>query len=180
MNELVSWTCWLNWLGGWIHQTVIQWSVGIEIFAICFDSDITPTARHEDFRLFACMNPATDVGKKDLPPGIRNRFVNYLFCQASSLLSQAAFLQSITNQKRCLVHVLNILFLRLIVHKWTFPSWNVVKNTFFQELTKVLCMCFQGSQKSLLVSWRTLQTWKLWLWNICKGCLLMLLLWMEL
>lgn len=37
--------------------------------------DVTPTLRHEDFRLFACMNPATDVGKKDLPPGIRNRFV---------------------------------------------------------------------------------------------------------
>ncbi|XP_068698835.1 midasin-like [Montipora foliosa] len=36
--------------------------------------DVTPTVRHENFRLFACMNPATDVGKKDLPPGIRNRF----------------------------------------------------------------------------------------------------------
>lgn len=43
-----------------------------------FDSDATPITRHEDFRLFACMNPATDVGKKDLPPGIRNRFVNFL------------------------------------------------------------------------------------------------------
>ncbi|KAG9315861.1 midasin [Chiua virens] len=30
--------------------------------------------RHPDFRLFACMNPATDVGKKDLPPNIRVRF----------------------------------------------------------------------------------------------------------
>lgn len=27
-----------------------------------------------DFRVFAAMNPATDVGKKDLPPGIRSRF----------------------------------------------------------------------------------------------------------
>jgi midasin len=27
-----------------------------------------------DFRIFAAMNPATDVGKKDLPPGIRSRF----------------------------------------------------------------------------------------------------------
>ena len=25
------------------------------------------------FRLFACMNPATDTGKHDLPPGLRNR-----------------------------------------------------------------------------------------------------------
>ncbi|ODQ78812.1 hypothetical protein BABINDRAFT_162495 [Babjeviella inositovora NRRL Y-12698] len=29
---------------------------------------------HPDFRLFGCMNPSTDVGKKDLPPGIRSRF----------------------------------------------------------------------------------------------------------
>ncbi|KAL5010016.1 hypothetical protein ScPMuIL_012321, partial [Solemya velum] len=36
--------------------------------------DDEPIYRHEDFRLFACMNPATDVGKKDLNPGIRNRF----------------------------------------------------------------------------------------------------------
>uniref|UniRef100_A0A8D0DW25 Midasin n=1 Tax=Salvator merianae TaxID=96440 RepID=A0A8D0DW25_SALMN len=36
--------------------------------------DTEPLVRHPNFRLFACMNPATDVGKKNLPPGIRNRF----------------------------------------------------------------------------------------------------------
>ncbi|XP_041350636.1 midasin-like [Gigantopelta aegis] len=36
--------------------------------------DMEPIVRHADFRLFACMNPATDVGKKDLTLGIRNRF----------------------------------------------------------------------------------------------------------
>ncbi|KZT09211.1 midasin [Laetiporus sulphureus 93-53] len=35
---------------------------------------VEPVPRHPDFRLFACMNPATDVGKKDLPPNIRSRF----------------------------------------------------------------------------------------------------------
>lgn len=30
--------------------------------------------RHPDFRLFAAMNPATDAGKKDLPPSLRARF----------------------------------------------------------------------------------------------------------
>ncbi|PFH53375.1 hypothetical protein AMATHDRAFT_1433 [Amanita thiersii Skay4041] len=35
---------------------------------------LEPVPRHPDFRLFACMNPATDVGKKDLPPNIRARF----------------------------------------------------------------------------------------------------------
>lgn len=29
--------------------------------------------RHPNFRIFAAMNPATDVGKKELPSGIRNR-----------------------------------------------------------------------------------------------------------
>ncbi|XP_046844513.1 midasin-like isoform X2 [Xenia sp. Carnegie-2017] len=36
--------------------------------------DCEPIERHEGFRMFACMNPANDVGKKDLPAGIRNRF----------------------------------------------------------------------------------------------------------
>lgn len=29
---------------------------------------------HPNFRLFACMNPATDIGKRDLPAGLRSRF----------------------------------------------------------------------------------------------------------
>ena len=33
-----------------------------------------PVPRHPDFRLFACMNPATDAGKKELPPNIRSYF----------------------------------------------------------------------------------------------------------
>ncbi|XP_068635226.1 midasin isoform X2 [Aristolochia californica] len=33
--------------------------------------------RHPNFRLFACMNPATDAGKKDLPHSIRSRFSEY-------------------------------------------------------------------------------------------------------
>lgn len=37
--------------------------------------DTASVPRHSEFRLMAAMNPATDVGKKDLPPGIRNRFV---------------------------------------------------------------------------------------------------------
>jgi midasin (ATPase involved in ribosome maturation) len=36
--------------------------------------DSVPIKRHPNFRLFACMNPATDVGKKDLPRGLRSRF----------------------------------------------------------------------------------------------------------
>lgn len=36
--------------------------------------DLKPVTRHPDFRLFACMNPATDVGKRDLPPALRGKF----------------------------------------------------------------------------------------------------------
>ncbi|XP_076242744.1 midasin [Calliopsis andreniformis] len=39
--------------------------------------DKEPIKRHPDFAIFACMNPATDVGKKDLPIGIRNRFTEF-------------------------------------------------------------------------------------------------------
>lgn len=33
--------------------------------------------RHPDFMMFACMNPATDIGKRDLPVGLRNRFTEF-------------------------------------------------------------------------------------------------------
>ncbi|KAJ3207647.1 AAA ATPase midasin, partial [Entophlyctis luteolus] len=36
--------------------------------------DTEPIKRHPDFRLFACMNPANDAGKRDLPPSILSRF----------------------------------------------------------------------------------------------------------
>lgn len=39
--------------------------------------DFVPVKRHPNFRIFACMNPSTDVGKKDLPTGIRNRFTEF-------------------------------------------------------------------------------------------------------
>lgn len=39
--------------------------------------DKAPVQRHSNFTLFACMNPSTDVGKKDLPPGLRNRFTEF-------------------------------------------------------------------------------------------------------
>jgi hypothetical protein len=38
------------------------------------NGELTPVVRHSNFRLFAAMNPATDVGKRDLPPMLRTRF----------------------------------------------------------------------------------------------------------
>uniref|UniRef100_A0A915Q716 Midasin n=1 Tax=Setaria digitata TaxID=48799 RepID=A0A915Q716_9BILA len=44
----------------------------------CLDSIVhlieNPESRHPDFRLFACMNPANDIGKRNIPAGIRSRF----------------------------------------------------------------------------------------------------------
>lgn len=39
--------------------------------------DKKPIERDSNFILFACMNPSTDVGKKDLPSGLRNRFTEF-------------------------------------------------------------------------------------------------------
>jgi midasin len=36
--------------------------------------DVENIPRHSNFRLFACMNPPTDVGKRDLPPILKARF----------------------------------------------------------------------------------------------------------
>ena len=36
--------------------------------------DVEPVPRHKDFRIFAAMNPPTDVGKKELPVALRSRF----------------------------------------------------------------------------------------------------------
>ena len=36
--------------------------------------DIERIRAHKNFRIFGAMNPATDVGKRDLPPSIRSRF----------------------------------------------------------------------------------------------------------
>ncbi|XVF27001.1 hypothetical protein REPUB_Repub14bG0069100 [Reevesia pubescens] len=39
--------------------------------------DISNINRHPNFRVFACMNPATDAGKRDLPLALRSRFTEY-------------------------------------------------------------------------------------------------------
>lgn len=46
--------------------------------------DFTPVKRHPEFRIFSCMNPNTDIGKKDLPVGIRNRFTEFFVDEVES------------------------------------------------------------------------------------------------
>ncbi|XP_010530743.1 PREDICTED: midasin-like [Tarenaya hassleriana] len=40
--------------------------------------DVKGIMRHLNFRIFACMNPATDAGKRELPFSFRNRFTEYV------------------------------------------------------------------------------------------------------
>ncbi|GAA0141094.1 hypothetical protein LIER_02318 [Lithospermum erythrorhizon] len=39
--------------------------------------DVDYINRHSNFRIFACMNPATDSGKRDLPYALRGKFTEY-------------------------------------------------------------------------------------------------------
>ena len=51
--------------------------IGSDAMFLVERGDTQPIPRHPDFRLFANMNPPTDVGKKDLPPNLRSRFVEH-------------------------------------------------------------------------------------------------------
>ncbi|OQV14305.1 Midasin [Hypsibius exemplaris] len=48
-------------------------------FILSDRGDTEDIERHPDFRLFACMNPATDVGKRELPADVRSRFTE-IYC----------------------------------------------------------------------------------------------------
>ena len=42
---------------------------------------------HDDFRIFGAMNPATDIGKRDLPPSIRSQFTELYVNESDQNLS---------------------------------------------------------------------------------------------
>ena len=55
--------------------------------------DVEPVHAHPEFRIFACMNPATDVGKRDLPSSIRSRFTEiYVHSPDSNLTDLLAII----------------------------------------------------------------------------------------
>lgn len=60
-------------------------------FSLLDKNDDTEIHRHPEFRLFACMNPSTDVGKKELPIGVRNLFTE-LFVEELELTSDLQIL----------------------------------------------------------------------------------------
>lgn len=50
---------------------------GVDKLFITERGDTVAIPRHPNFRVFANMNPPTDVGKKDLPPALRSKFTEF-------------------------------------------------------------------------------------------------------
>ncbi|KAL3690583.1 hypothetical protein R1sor_016892 [Riccia sorocarpa] len=53
--------------------------------------DVDNIKWHPDFRIFACMNPATDVGKRDLPVSLKNRFTEFFVDELTNKQDLHAF-----------------------------------------------------------------------------------------
>lgn len=74
--------------------------------------DFTPVKRHANFRIFACMNPNTDIGKKDLSVGIRNRFTEFyvdeLTTDADLTLLVGDYLSSTGIQKKSVTGIVKL------------------------------------------------------------------------
>lgn len=52
-------------------------SDGVRSIVLTEKGTLEQIQAHPDFRIFACMNPATDIGKHDLPIGVRSRFTEF-------------------------------------------------------------------------------------------------------
>jgi len=57
--------------------------------------DFHEIPRHRDFRLFACMNPGNEVGKKELPVNLKEKFTELFICDE---LDQADLEMLVTKQ----------------------------------------------------------------------------------
>ena len=73
--------------------------------------------RHKDFRLFGVMNPASDIGKRNLPINIRNRFteifVNELDSEDDLIVLIKEYLHSLSNINIDLIKSIVNLYLNL-------------------------------------------------------------------
>ncbi len=61
--------------------------------------------RHPDFRIFACMNPPTDVGKKDLPVSIRSKFSEFFVTDVENKHDVSVIVQQYLQEYRVSVPV---------------------------------------------------------------------------
>ena len=105
-------------------------------------------ARHPDFRLFACMNPATDTGKADLAPGLRNRFTE-IYCDEMNTKEDITmlvtdYLANLALPAARISSIVNFyiqVFMKYLSIKYLSRHLNVYKiiNLFFLFLGKACC-----------------------------------------
>uniref|UniRef100_A0A1I7ZW70 Dynein_heavy domain-containing protein n=1 Tax=Steinernema glaseri TaxID=37863 RepID=A0A1I7ZW70_9BILA len=100
--------------GDWLLIDEINLASSECLDAIVQILDDVDKTRHADFRLFACMNPATDTGKRNLAMGVRARFTE-IFVHETTDPEQLAiiirtYLPSIDDQ---MLHEILNLFLKL-------------------------------------------------------------------
>jgi midasin len=108
--------------------------------------EIERVRAHPDFRIFGAMNPATDVGKRDLPIGLRSRFTE-IYVESpdrdlDDLLSVIkAYLKGTTSNDERAAHDVARLYLntkRLADEKRLVDGANQVPHFSLRTLTRVL------------------------------------------
>ena len=72
--------------------------------------DYKSIPNHKDFRLFACMNPATDTGKAGLAPGLRNRYTE-LYCDKMADQAEITMLVTDWGTSMCRLNIFPALLL---------------------------------------------------------------------
>jgi midasin len=60
--------------------------------------DQTPIKVHPDFRLIGCMNPGSDIGKKELPSNIKSKFTIYKLEEMTKVNDLVYFVRGINKQ----------------------------------------------------------------------------------
>jgi midasin len=55
--------------------------------------DVKAVPRHANFRVFGAMNPATDVGKRDLPPVLKHHFTEMYVAEPQSVQDLCVLVQ---------------------------------------------------------------------------------------
>ena len=73
-----------------------------QVYLQITEQNESPIIIHPNFRVFACMNPSTDVGKRELPVGIRARFTEFFVDDVTDTHALRLIVESYV--KPCLDH----------------------------------------------------------------------------
>ncbi|KAI9742560.1 MAG: hypothetical protein M1818_003700 [Claussenomyces sp. TS43310] len=108
--------------------------------------EIERVQAHPDFRIFGAMNPATDVGKRDLPMGLRSRFTEIYVGSPDRNLDDLlavvkAYLKGLSSSDERAAHDVARLYLntkRLAGEKRLVDGANQIPHFSLRTLTRVL------------------------------------------